>query len=84
MTHQLCINILHLISDFINFREESFKVVDYCSRALLRIDEESVSTGDTLKQGAVGIPTNKYMFSLILLENHQGKTVTFVCLAETE
>lgn len=32
----------------------------------------------------MGMPTNKYMFSLILLENHQGKTVTFVCLAETE
>ena len=65
-------------------REESFKVFDYCSRALLRIDDESAPTGDTLKQGSVGIPTNKYMFSLILLENHQGKTVTFVCLAENE
>lgn len=64
--------------------EESFKVFDYCSRALLRIDDVSVPTGDTLKQGSVGIPNNKYMFSLILLENHQGKTVTFVCLAENE
>lgn len=51
---------------------------------MIHIDDEYVPTGDTLKPGLVGVPSSKFMFTLILLENHQGKTTRYVCFAENE
>ena len=70
--------------DWLYFSEDSFKVVDCCSRSMLKIDDVHTPTGDTLKLGATGIPSNKHMFTLILLENHREKTARYVCMAETE
>ena len=65
--------------------DEHFKVIDYCQRSLLKVEElPNIPDPEPPKVGTLNINPLRYAFTLILLENSNGKTVDYHCFLETE
>ncbi|XP_047139242.1 rho guanine nucleotide exchange factor 16 isoform X2 [Hydra vulgaris] len=64
--------------------EGQFKVIDYCQRSLLKVEEQkNIQTPDPPKVNTLQINPLKYAFTLILLENCNNKTVEYHCFLNT-
>ena len=68
--------------------EEQFKVIDYCQRSLLKTEVLThIPDPEPPKYGTLGtlnINPLSYAFTLVLLENSNGKTVDYHCFLPTE
>ena len=68
--------------------EEQFKVIDYCQRSLLKTEVLThIPDPEPPKYGTLGtlnINPLRYAFTLVLLENSNGKTVDYHCFLPTE
>ena len=64
--------------------EGQFKVIDYCQRSLLKIEElKNIPNQEPSRVGTLQTIPLKYAFTLVLLENCNNKTVEYHCFLDT-
>jgi len=65
--------------------DQQYKVIDHCQRSLFKVEVMThVPDPEPPKVGTLNINPLRYVFTLVLLENVNGKTVDYHCFLSTE